>query len=168
MTNRIAALALAALLLLACIAGCATPKAKNVEGTLEELIQKIYDNLGDAESLPRGVANLPLSEDMGINPDGRKIDYYIGSTGIPFSEGVASESLISAVAYSLVLLRMQDNADIEAAKKTIKDTVDPAKWICVAVDPSNVIVDSIGNLVFLVMSDNAAQIHESFLKLAEA
>jgi hypothetical protein len=62
---------------------------------------------------------------------------------------------------------MEDGADIEAAKTLIKDSVNPAKWICVAVDPSNVVVDNIGNLVVLIMSDDSAKIHESFLKLGE-
>ncbi|MDR1669073.1 MAG: hypothetical protein LBR76_03870, partial [Oscillospiraceae bacterium] len=95
------------------------------------------------------------------------IDYYIGKTGIPFREGVASESAIGSTAYSLVLLRMEDNADIEKAKTDIKGSVKPNKWICVAVDPGNVVVDSLGNLVILIMSDNSKALHDAFLKLAE-
>jgi hypothetical protein len=159
--------ALAFILLAAVLTtGCGGSGAKNVEGTLEELIQRIYDDLGDTVQLPRGVMNIPLSEDMG-SEGGPGITHYIGAEGVPFSEGMASESAIGSIAYSLVLLRMEDGADIEAAKTLIKDNVNPAKWICVAVDPSNVVVDNIGNLVVLIMSDDSAKIHESFLKLGE-
>ena len=40
---------------------------------------------------------------------------------------------------------------IEAAKKAIKDNVNPRKWICV--EASNVIVKSKGDLVILIMAD---------------
>jgi hypothetical protein len=50
--------------------------------------------------------------------------------------------------------------------KTIRNNVNPQKWICVGVDRENVIVDSIGDLVILIMSDNGPQaLHEAFLNL---
>ena len=67
----------------------------------------------------------------------------------------------------MVLIRVDSNTDIEATKKLIKDNVDPMKWICVGVDPEQVIVDNIGDLIFLVMSADAQAYHDSFLKLAE-
>lgn len=171
MAKRATIIMLCVLLLTVCFTGCndknnenGTDNQVNVEGKLEDLIQKMYDNLGGSVELPRGVANITLSEDMG-SEGGPNIEYYIGAKEIPFTEGVASESSIGSAAYSVVLLRMEDGADIEAAKKQIKDNVDPAKWICVRVDESNVVVDNIGNLVVLIMSEDSEKIHESFLNL---
>ena len=40
------------------------------------------------------------------------------------------------------------------------------KWVCVGVDPDNIIVDSIGDIVILIMSDTDAQdLHQAFLSL---
>jgi hypothetical protein len=42
------------------------------------------------------------------------------------------------------------------------------KWVCVGVDPDNVIVDSIGDVVILIMSDDNAQaLHQAFLALQD-
>lgn len=155
------------LLSLLFLTGCSQGTGQtNVEGSLEDLVQKIYDHTGEAVELPRGVVNIPLSEDMG-SEGGAGIEYYLGAKGIPFTEGVASESLIGAVAYSLVLLRIEDNADMAAVKKQIQDNAPIDKWICVAVDPGDVVVDNLGNLLILIMSENSAVLHESFLKLTE-
>ncbi|MDI9488487.1 MAG: hypothetical protein QM222_04050, partial [Bacillota bacterium] len=64
------------------------------------------------------------------------------------------------------LVRAKEGADIEKIKTDIKDNVNPMKWVCVGVSEENVIVDSIGDIIFLVMSDNQAQaLHNAFLAL---
>ena len=150
------------------LAGCgkeeAAPAAKNIEGTLEELMEKLYDNVDESIQLPF-VDNIELSEDMSFPDSG--IVYYIGARGIPFTEGIASETVIGAVPHSLVLLRMADGADIDAAKEQIRTSVDPMKWICAGVTREEVIVDNLGNLLFMVLSPNGPALHEAFLLLAE-
>ena len=75
---------------------------------------------------------------------------------------------MSPGAYSLCLVRVKEGTDIEQMKKDIKENVDPMKWICVGVDKENVIVDSIDDVIFLVMSNtNAQQMHEAFLALKD-
>ncbi len=139
---------------------------KEVEGSMEDILQRIYDGLDESARLPMTV-NTALSVDMGAETP-PTIEYYLGTKDIAFTEGIASEPMMSSQAYSLVLIRLDENADIEQAKTLIKDNVNPQKWICVGVDPSNVIVDNIGRLVVLIMSDQSATaLHESFLKLAE-
>jgi len=144
---------LSVILLAVLLAGC-TPDSgaggKTIEGTVEEILERIYDGLGEDVQLPF-VMNAPLSEDMGVENDGIRITYYLGVTGIPFAEGVASEAAIGG-AYSICLLRMEKGADIEKAKKDIKDNVDPRKWICYMADV--VIVDNIGDLVILIMTND--------------
>ena len=47
--------------------------------------------------------------------------------------------------------------EIEAIKEEIRAKVNPAKWICVGVSREDVIVESRGNLILLVMSKAAPQ-----------
>ncbi|NLE89514.1 MAG: hypothetical protein GX602_01040, partial [Dehalococcoidales bacterium] len=96
-----------------------------------------------------------------------RVAYYLGKDDIQFKEGIASEPIMSPGAYSLCLVRVKDGADIEQIKTDIKENVDPMKWICTGVDPSNVIVDNIGDVVFLLMSDQETQtLYNAFLALA--
>jgi len=140
----------------ACSPGAGTPAAKNVEGTLSELLAKIYEN-ADVEG--------PMTYEIPLTPENTVS--MIGTDEVKYKEGLGSEAMIMSVPHSMILLRMEDNADIAAAKSKIKETIDPRKWICVGVDPEQVIVDSIGDLVFVVMSYDAEAYHQAFLKLAE-
>ena len=92
--------------------------------------------------------------------------YFLGKDDIEFEEAIASEPIMSPGAYSLCLVRVKRGADIEKAKIDIKENVDPRKWICVGVDPSNVYVDNIGDVIILIMSDNEGEaLHNAFLDL---
>ena len=137
-------------------AACSSKAAANVEGTLAELLAKIYANAG-VES--------PMTFDSELTAD--NVAYMLGTADVAYTEGLASEAAIMSIPHSLIIFRTAENADIEAIKTAIKSNIDPRKWICVGVDPENVIVDSLGDLVFVVMSNEAAAYHESFLKLAE-
>jgi hypothetical protein len=135
---------------------------KNVEGDLTEILQRIYDNIDSPVELPSTFEQELTHEGTEFNPS---VEYFIGSSGIPFTEGLVSEAAVGG-AYSVVLLRMEPNADIETAKTEIAEGVDPWKWICMGVDASDVIVDNIGDLVILIMSDHSRELHEAFAKLA--
>lgn len=103
-------------------------------------------------------------EKIELNSD--NIEYFLGTSDIDYKEGLASEPLMSSIAHSVVLLRMNDGADIEATKTKIKSSVNPRKWICVEVDENDVIVDSKGNLIILIMvNDDAKKLDESFQNL---
>jgi transcriptional antiterminator Rof (Rho-off) len=71
--------------------------------------------------------------------------------------------MISTVPHSVVLLKMKDGADIEAAKKAVAENADPQKWICVGVSEENVVVESVGNYIILIMDDNSQKFRENFL-----
>ena len=134
--------------------------------SLEELLQKVYDGIDESLELPF-LMTIPLSNDMEYGEQG--VAYYIGTKDVPFSEGIASEAAIGAIPYSVVLLRLERNTDVENAKKLIRDNVDPMKWICALAD--FVEVDSVGDLLILIMTSNenspglGAAIHEGFLNL---
>ena len=156
---------LMAVLMLVSVIGCANNNGGSadeevvvkVEGTLEEIMEKLYANL-DPEQMP-AVGSMPLTKD--------DIGYFTGVADLDFSEAMASEAMISAIAHSVVLVRMNEGADIEEAKKQIETNADPRKWVCV--EAEKVIVDNLGDLVILIMSNEATAdtIHASFQGLIE-
>jgi len=141
-----------------------TPPDNNLEGSLESILESIYQNADVGESfrnfIEEGLYTTEITED--------RVDYYLGKDDIEYKEGIASEPIMSPGAYSLCLVRVKDGADIEQIKTDIAENVDPMKWICVGVDPSNIIVDNIGDVVFLLMSDQETQtLYNAFLALAD-
>ena len=120
---------------------------KNVEGSLEEIMTKVYADLNDEEK-PMMLGNIEVNEEMD------NIESFIGTKEIEYEEILASESMVGSIAHSVVLVRMKDGADIESAKSKIKETVNPRKWICVGVEKEDVIVKNKGNLIILIMVEN--------------
>lgn len=129
------------------ITGCSN-KNSNIEGKLEDLMVKVYDGISE-EKLPMALENQKLTEE--------NLEYFIGTKDIKWEEAMVSESLTGSIAHSVVLIRMKNDAtskDIEEAKKEIKEKVDPRKWICV--EAEKVYVESKGNLIILIMSNDLA------------
>lgn len=142
-----------ALILCVFLTGCG--KTKNIEGSLTDIMDKVYESVKD---------DMPELQNTKLNDD--NIEYFLGTSDIDYKEGLASEPFINAIAHSVVLIRMNDGADIEATKTKIKNSVNPRKWICVEVNEDDVIVDSKGNLIILIMvNDDAKKIDESFQNL---
>ena len=127
-----------------CLFGLTGCGSENVEGTLEDLMTKVYS--GIAEDERPMLANTPI--------DSENIEYYLGSSDIEFEEALASEPMMGSIAHSVVLLRTKENADIEAIKTKIKENVDPRKWICVWVEKEDLIVKNKGNLIILIMVED--------------
>lgn len=139
--------------------GC-TKKEKNLEGTLPELMRALYKGAGINEE------DFMFLEDREVTDE--TLSYYLGVEQLDYKEALASESMTGSIAHSIVLVRMNEGADIEKAKKEIKEKIDPRKWICVGVEDSNVIVDSYGDVIVLIMNDEyAKKLEESFKKLGE-
>ncbi len=120
---------------------------------LETVLQKIYENGNISKDFKEYM--LPGLYTTVITGD--NMEYYLGKNGLGIKEAIASEHEMSTAAYSLCLVRVNKDADIEKIKNTIQDSVDPIKWICVGVDEENVLVDSIGDVIILVMSNSDAQ-----------
>ena len=119
-------------------------KEKNVEGTLEEIMTKLYSDIKEDER--------PMLANTEVNEE--NIETFLGTTDIEYKEALASEPMIGSIAHSVVLVRTKDNADIEKIKTEIKTKVNPRKWICVGVEEKDVIVKSKGNLVVLILVED--------------
>ena len=124
--------------------GCSS---KNVEGSLEDIMTKVYADIPEEER-PMMLMNTEVNEE--------NIEYYLGTKDIEYTEALASESGVGSIAHSVVLLRAKEGADIEKIKTSIKDNVDPRKWICVGVPEEDLIVENKGNLIILIMVEDEA------------
>ena len=65
--------------------------------------------------------------------------------------GILSMPMIGSQAYSLVLLRLKDAADLEIVGQMLLDNAPVGRWVCVA--PSAVTVGGSGDLLCAVMAD---------------
>ena len=118
------------------------PKTEaNVEGTLEEIMGKLYAGI-PAENLPM-LGQMPV--------DSESAEYYLGTTEVSFKEVLVSEPMIGSIPHSVVLVRLNDAKDAADAVAKIKESANPRKWVCV--EAKNVVVESKGDLVVLIMSD---------------
>lgn len=132
---------------------------KNVEGELTDIMEDVYKEMYasvDEEERPMltTVNVLEKTEDMTDEDVDAAVEYAIGTTDIKYKEIYESKPMIGSLAYSVVLVRMEENADIEDAKTKIKENVDPRKWICAEVEKDDVIVKSKGDLIILIMVEN--------------
>lgn len=125
------------------VTGCGE---KNVEGTLEDLMTKVYVDIPE-ENRPMMLENIKVNEE--------NIEYYLGTSDIEYEEALASESGIGSIAHSVVLVRTKKNADVESIKTKIKESINPNKWICVGVDEKDVIVENNGDLIILILVENS-------------
>lgn len=125
------------------ITGC--KKVENVEGTLTEIVDKVYKDL-PADHTPMGLGNIELNDE--------NIENFIGTKDIEYTEAIARESAIGSIAHSVVLIRTKDNADIESIKEKIKESVDPRKWVCVGVEKEDVIIKNKGNLIIVIIIED--------------
>ena len=125
----------------------------NLEGTLEEILEKIYEEAELSDDF-RSWAEEGL---MIQTIDADNEEYHLGKTGITFGEAIASEPMMMPSAYALCLIKAEEGQDVEALKTEIKASANPYKWVCVGVEDENVLVGNVGDIVMLVMSNENAQ-----------
>lgn len=79
---------------------------------------------------------------------------------------VESAPMMTSQAYSLVLVKVKEGANIEKIAKEMNEKIDARKWICVTAE--KVYTTSSENVVCLVMSNEqtAKAVYESFKTLA--
>ena len=114
----------------------------NIEGSLEDIMAKVYADIPENER-PMMLTNIEVTD--------KNIEQYLGTADIEYEEALASESATGSIAHSVVLVRVKDNANVEAIKEKIEKNVNPRKWICVGVEEDDVIVENEGNLIILIM-----------------
>lgn len=131
----------------------------NVEGSLEDIMAQVYANVSEDEK-PMMLTNTEINDE--------NVEYFLGTKDIEYAEALASESAVGSIAHSVVLIRTKENANVEKIEEKIESSVNPRKWVCVGVEKDDVIVESKGDLIILIMVQDEAvreKIEDSFEKL---
>lgn len=127
----------------------------NLTLTPTEIVQKMYEGFGEDE--------LPMLGDRELVAE--ELEYNLGLTELNFKEGVVNEPMMGSIAHSVVVVRVNEGVDVEATVADIKAKVNPRKWVCV--EAETVLVESKGDIIVLVMSNNdtATRMMDNFKKL---
>ena len=110
---------------------------------MEKVINDINTKLGE---------NLPALETREIDLTDEYA--FTSTTGLKSNENVkavvASEPFMSSQAYSAVMIKAKENANIEEMKQEILNNIDMRKWICVSAE--KLWVTNYNDIIFFVMS----------------
>ena len=123
-----------------------TAPAANLEGTMEELLNKVIEQR--PVEFAGGVYPIDLTD---TSEDGAwAIKSYTGlDDASQLTEAAAYEPMMGSLAFSMVMVRTAEGADTRAVAESMKSGVDPRKWICVEADDMK--VAGVGDVVMLIM-----------------
>ena len=109
---------------------------------------------------------LPELETMKINV--KNIDEVTSYTGLKTNDGIESITVsvpvMTSQAYSVAIVKVKDNVDVEKIKQEMLDNIDMRRWICVSAE--QLYITNSGNLIFSVMADKdiAETVYNDFKK----
>lgn len=156
--KKLIALLLALVMVTAVFAGCSkknsedeggaaakTPIADNMEAVVDTIIEK------NPVEFMGGLMPVDLAD---TTEDGLwAIKSY---TGLESAEGLKDiavyEPMMGSMAFSMVLVRVEDAANAKTIAQSMKDNIDTRKWICVEAD--ELIVVGYCDVVMLIMLDS--------------
>ena len=146
------ALFLSLVLLMGAMTACGSAPAETTapqsavtapEGTTEELMNKLYENV--TVELPLMTMPIDLADEFAVTA-------YTGAASAEgMLEGAFNESMIGAQAYSLSLVKCESADAAAALAQTMFDSIDTRKWVCVEATEKQAVV--CGDLAFFVMLD---------------
>ena len=123
-----------------------TEAAVSVEGTMEELLNKVI------EKQPVEFMGMAMTLDLtDTSEDGLwMIKNYTGlDSADSITEAAFYEPMMGSIPYSMVMVRTAEGADVKAVAEGMKNGIDQRKWICVEADDLQVV--SYGDVVMLIM-----------------
>ena len=123
-----------------------TEAAKHVDGTMEELLNKVI------EIQPVEFMGMAMTLDLtDASEDGLwMISNFTGlENADSISEAAVYEPMMGSLPYSMVMVRTAEGADVAAVAEHMKNNIDQRKWICVEADDLQVV--SFGDVVMLIM-----------------
>ena len=125
-----------------------TPAVAEPDAELSALADSIYEKYTPELMLMTNAIDLS---------DASWASYYTGLTDPTGIEAaIASETAISAQAYSLVLVRVAEGTDAAEVADRMAAGINPGKWICAQAD--QVMVGAAGNIAMLVMADSGLSV----------
>ena len=124
----------------------ATEAPITVEGTMEELLNKIVEQ--NPVEFMGGVMPVDVAD---TSEDGLwAIKYFTGLDNAEnITEAAVFEPMMGSIAFSMVMVRLTEGADAKAVAEAMKAGIDTRKWICVEAD--DLMVAGYGDVVMLIM-----------------
>lgn len=139
------------LVMAASMAACGGASKKTpLEGTMEENVNKVV------ELCPTQFMGATMPLDLtDTSEDGLwALGYYTGlKNGEKITDAAFYEPMIGSQAFSLVMVRLADQADAKAVAQEMTDNIDTNKWICVGADEK--LVAGYADTVMLIMLDSS-------------
>lgn len=129
--------------------GCGAAEEENAleDMALLDIVDKIY------EITP---VDLSIYSDNIDVADPDAMSYNTGLTNLDnVKEAAISEAMITSQAYSLVLVRANDDSAASDIANEMKEGINPAKWVCVMADDLQVVSYRDVILLFMVSSELA-------------
>ncbi len=143
------------------LVGCNTPQNRILEDDLNSILETMYAYEGLEEDTQSFLENLAVKE---VEDD--RAEFHMGSDDVNYSEAIASVPSLGTAPFEVTLIRASRNADIDAEISEIESNINPMKWVSFGVEPENIVVDNIGDVIIIIMSDeHVDEIHEAFLSL---
>ena len=123
-----------------------TAPAANIEGTMEELLNKVIEQR--PVEFAGGVIPIDLTD---TSEEGLwAIKSYTGlDDASQLTEAAAFEPMMGSLAFSMVMARTAEGVDARTVAEAMKSGVDPRKWICVEAD--DMLVAGYADVVMLIM-----------------
>ncbi len=139
------------------------PETEDAADVFQDLAAAVEEIYAHTEIVNTEALTEPIEIDLS---DESLTRFNLGISGENVAEAVFSEPMISSDAYSLCLLRAEDDADVDQMKADILEGADPVKWVCVSAD--EVAVTSSGNVILLIMAgkDAADDVLSAFAEVA--
>ena len=132
--------------------------AKNAQDMANAFAQSQQEGVQNTKAVVQGLGMVAMVAGQLI-PVG-------GQVATALVMGGMATSTFGSVGVSAVENYTKAGGPTEEDKKEILEEVNPRKWICVGVEEDKVIVDSIGDLVILIMDNNYPEtLHENFKNL---
>ena len=132
-----------------------TATVANIEGTMEELLNKVIEQR--PVEFSGGVIPIDLTD---TSEDGAwAIKSFTGlEDASQITEAAAYEPMIGSIPFSMVMVRTAEGADPKAVAEAMKSGVDPRKWICVEADDLKVAGYCDTVMLIMVSSEHAASV----------
>lgn len=147
------------ILIITAMLGCSANNSNQQSSALDSLsLSEIMSKLVD------DVSDLPNSQLTELDAENFEAFAFVAMPD--GAAGVVSEGMISAIAHSVVLVRAKDSEQAKSVAEDMRANANPAKWICVEAEKTEVLQK--GRLVLLVMSfeDTANAIIDNFNSLS--
>lgn len=148
---------LTAAMVLSLFAGCGNEKpaqettapSAHVEGTMEELLNKIVDE--QPVEFAGGAMTIDLSDTSEEGLWVIKSNTGLDSTDV-ITEAAVFEPMIGSIAFSMVMVRVAPGESTKAVAEAMKSGINPRKWVCVEAD--DLLVTGYGDVAMLIMVDS--------------